>query len=255
MINDLFSAILFLLIGGSTGFLSGFLGVGGGFVLVPLLIFLGIPTTTAIGSSLAYIVFTAISGVIQHYKQRNFNLKLALLISLGGIVTAQIGAIMTLYIETKYLEILLGLALLIIAIRMFFQGYFNKEGKSNDTKYVEPKIFTMIVIGLFTGFLSGLLGVGGGFILVPLLVLISHIPVHTSIGTSLMALVGLSISGAVRHWLIGHINPYLVGVLTIGGILGAPLGAKACKKVSPKKLQKVFSLILFAFAFKLLGQI
>jgi len=138
---------LIFLIGCLTGFLSGFLGVGGGFILVPLLIFIGVPTYVAIGSSLAYIVFTAISGAIQHYKQKSFDLKLALLILCSGVVTAQIGAVMTLYIEAGYLEMLLGLILLGAGIRMIIQK--NRESINNDIKgHRHHEILTPIAIGL-----------------------------------------------------------------------------------------------------------
>jgi uncharacterized membrane protein YfcA len=242
---------LFFIVGCLTGFLSGFLGVGGGFILVPLLIFIGVPTYVAIGSSLAYMVFTALSGAVQHYRQRSFDLKLALLVSCGGVVTAQIGAVMTLYIEARYLEILLGLILLVAGIRMVIQK--DVEAKKNNVKgHWHHRILAPIAIGLLTGFISGLLGVGGGFLLVPLLTLMLHVPIHIAIGTSLMSLVGSAVSGAIRHWMIGHVDLLTVGILTVGGSLSAPLGAKTSKKLSQQLLRKAFSIVLFLFAFKLL---
>jgi len=243
--------ILIFFVGVLTGFLSGFLGVGGGFILVPLLILVGVPTHVAIGSSLAYIVFTAISGMIQHFKQKSFDLKLALLISCGGVVTAQVGAIITLYIEAKYLEMLLGVLLLGTVVRMIVQ---KDSRRVNDYEKKDPprKIPIAVAIGLVSGFLSGLLGVGGGFLLVPLMVLILHVPIHTAIGTSLMGVTGSAISGAIRHWMIGHVDLSLVGNLAIGGILLAPFGAKMSKKFSQQQMQKIFSIILLLLAFKLL---
>ncbi len=242
-------------IGSLTGFLSGFLGVGGGFILVPLLIFAGVPAHTAIGSSLAYIIFTGISGAIQHYKQKNCDFKLVLLLICGGVVTAQIGAAMTLYIEGRALEMLLGFLLLGTAIRMLTQ----KDGRSKSSNIakmsIRYKIPVAIAIGSVTGFLSGLVGVGGGFLLVPLMILLLHEPIHKAVGTSLIGVVGFATSGVIRHWMIGHIDSSLVGILVAGGIFLAPLGAKASKKTSRQLLRKIFSALLLLFSLKLLIQI
>ena len=252
---DTITIALNFFIGSLTGFLSGFLGVGGGFILVPLLIFTGVPTHIAIGSSLAYIVFTGISGVLQHYNQKNCDFKLALLLMCGGVVTAQIGAVMTLYVAERILETLLGFILLGTAIRMITE----KDGRSMSSNIAKMsmryKISVAIAIGLITGFLSGLVGVGGGFLLVPLMVLLLHVPIHKAIGTSLMGVVGFATSGVIRHWMIGHIDPSLVGILVTGGIFSAPLGAKASKKTSRQFLRKIFSALLLLFSFRLLIQI
>jgi uncharacterized membrane protein YfcA len=255
LMEDLGSIVLVILIGGLVGFLSGFLGVGGGFILVPLLIFTGIPTHTAIGSSLAYIVFTAISGLIQHRRQRNLDLKLALLVSCSSVVTAQIGAITTLYIEARYLELLLAIMLLGTAVRMIIQRDIGEYGGGYNG--IEASTGRGVVIaasiGLLTGFLSGLLGVGGGFLLVPLLVIVLHTPIHTAIGTSLMAVIGSAASGAIRHWMIGNVDLALAVILSVGGVAAAPLGAKACRKFSQKQLRRIFSAVLIVLAFKLLA--
>lgn len=245
-------AVLIFFIGMLTGFLSGLLGVGGGFILVPLLILVGIPTHVAIGSSLVYITITTISGIIQHYKQRTFDFKLALIISCSGIATAQIGAIMTLYIEARYLEILLGVLLLGTFIKIIMQ---KNNAKANDNikqgshKY---KTSTAIIIGLITGFLSGLLGIGGGSLLVPLMDIVLHVPIHIAIGTSLMGVMGSAASGAIRHWMIGHVDLFLTGNLAVGGILSAPLGARMSKTFSQQQIRKIFSIVLLILALKLL---
>jgi len=254
LVEDLGSIVLVLSIGSLVGFILGFLGVSG-VILVPLLIFAGIPTHTAIGSSLVYIVFTAISGLIQYRKQKNLDLKLALPLSCSSVVTAQIGAITTLYIEARYLEVLLAIMLLGTAIRMIIQRDIGEYERSYGG--IEASIWCRVVIavsiGLLTGFLSGLLGVGGGFLLVPLLVIVLHTPIHTAIGTSLMTVIGSAASGAIRHWMIGNVDPVLVGILSVGGIVAAPLGAKVCRKFSQKQLRRIFSAVLIVLAFKLLA--
>lgn len=247
---DVIAIALILFIGSLTGFLSGFLGVGGGFILVPLLTFSGVSTHIAIGNSLAYIVFTGASGAIQHYKQKECNLKLVLLILCGGVIMAQIGAITTLYVEAEYLEILLGLLLLGTAVRVMITEKDRETVSSGNVTDIDMPI--AIAIGLVTGFLSSLLGVGGGFLLTPLMVLALHIPIHVAIGTSLVGVIGLATSGAIGHWMVGHIDLSLVVILVVGGVISAPLGAKATKKFSPGQLRRIFCIILILSALILL---
>lgn len=110
----------------------------------------------------------------------------------------------------------------------------------------------ILLIGSLTGFLSGFLGVGGGFILVPLMVLLLKMPIRIAVGTSLLEVAGYAASGAIGHWMIDHVDLSLVGLLVVGGIVSSPLGAMATKKVSPQHLRKIFSAVLILFAIKLL---
>ena len=243
--------ILDLLIGGSTGFLSGFLGVGGGFILVPLLIFINVPTHFAIGSSLAYIVFTGVSGTIQHYRQRDCDPKIALPMILGGVITAQLGSIAMSLFSSSDLEIMLSIALVVASIIMVTTR--NRRGMDgNSTINYSRNIPLAILIGLTVGFLSGFLGVGGGFILVPLMVLLLKMPIRIAIGTSLLEVACYAASGAIGHLMMGNVDLPLVGILAVGGIVASPLGAIATKKASPQHLREIFAAVLILFAIKLL---
>jgi uncharacterized membrane protein YfcA len=240
---------LILLIGSLTGFFSGFLGVGGGFILVPLLIFMGVPAHEAIGSSLAYIVFIGITGAFQHYRQKNCNIRIALVMLCGGVITAQIGAIATSYLSSNILEIFLAIILLGTAFRMMV---IKDKETASDNEVCKINVPMAILIGSVAGFLSGLLGVGGGFILVPLTVLILKIPIHIAVGTSLVNVMGLAASGAVRHWMMGNVNLLLVGILVIGGVISSQLGAMVTKRANAKQLRYIFCTVLFLFAITLL---
>lgn len=249
MVIDFVSVTLILLIGSLTGFFSGFLGVGGGFILVPLLIFMEVPAHEAIGSSLAYIVFIGITGAIQHYRQKNCSIKTALAMLCGGVITAQIGAIATSYLSSNILETLLALILLGTAVRMMV---IKDEETTSDSEVCKINVPISILIGSVAGFLSGLLGVGGGFILVPLMVLILKVPIHIAVGTSLVGVIGLAASGAMRHWMMGNVDLLLVGILAIGGVISSQLGAKATKRANAKQLRYIFCTVLFLFAITLL---
>ena len=155
MVIDLISFSLIILVGSLTGFLSGFLGVGGGFVLVPLLIIVGVPAHVAIGSSLVYIVLVGVTGAVQHYRLRNCSIRMAVYMLIGGAIMAQIGAIATSYLDTYVLEMLLSLVLVATSVRMLFAE--DKE-MIDYGEACETNIPILVLIGSIAGFLSGLLG-------------------------------------------------------------------------------------------------
>ncbi len=242
---------LALIIGSLTGFLSGFLGVGGGFILVPLLIFIDVPTHYAIGSSLAYIVFIGISGAVQHYRQKDCDTKAALPMIVAGIVTAQLGSYTTGYVNASLLQAILAVVLVGASIIMIVTR--NRKGSELDEAASCPRNIPLATaIGLVVGFVSGLLGVGGGFILIPMLTLLLKMPIRTAVGTSLLAVAGFAASGALGHYMMDHVDPYLVVLLVLGGVVSSPLGAMATERLSPKHLGEIFVLVLLLFAIKLL---
>ena len=238
-----------LVIGSLTGFLSGLLGVGGGFIMVPLLILAGTPTNTAIGNSLAYIIFTGTAGVLQHRRLNNCSTRLVLPIAASGMITAQLGAIATSFVETSILELLLALILIAAAWRM---TRTPSQQQPPDPDNCTIKTPTSLLIGSAVGFLSGLIGVGGGFLLTPLMVNTLGIPIHLSIGSSLLAVSAFAVSGTIRHTLMGNIDPILAVALTAGGVTLAPLGATATKKCSPKLLRRLLSILLTALSAQLI---
>lgn len=249
---DFATIMLYLLIGGLTGFLSGFLGVGGGFILVPLLIFINVPAHYAIGGSLAYIVFVGIFGAVQHHRRhRDCDFKMALPMILGGVVTAQIGSIATLYFKAEHLGIMLAIVLVGASIIMVVTKNITEKDGEGAVGY-SRNIPLAVLIGLVVGLVSGFLGVGGGFILIPMMTLLLKMPIRAAVGTSLLAVAGFAVSGAIGHLMIDHIDPYLVGLLVIGGMVASPLGVIATEKVSPKHLREIFAVVLILFAIKLL---
>ncbi len=245
--------ISILAVGCISGLASGFLGVGGGFIVVPLLVFMGVKTHIAIGSSLAYIVFTGISGVYQHRRLGTCDFELAVPVILGGIFTAQVGAAMTSYLEPEVLEKLLAVVLLAASARMMLPKH-QAETEVTASTHPSTNIQVAVAVGAAVGLISGLLGVGGGFLLVPLMIILLKVPVHLAVGTSLLQVVGLAISGATRHLLLGNIDGQTVIILVAGGTVFAQLGAKLCKRCPQNQLQRTFALVLLLFAARLLIQ-
>ncbi|MDQ1278899.1 MAG: uncharacterized protein QG670_159 [Thermoproteota archaeon] len=252
---DFVTIMLSLLIGGLTGFFSGFLGVGGGFILVPLLIFINVPAHYAIGGSLAYIVFVGIFGAIQHHhRHKDCDFKIVLPMILGGIVTAQFGSIATLFFKAEDLGIMLAVILMCASIIMVVsknRTELDGEGVVGSVGY-SRNIPMAVFIGLVVGLISGFFGVGGGFILIPMMTTLLKMPIRTAVGTSLLAVAGFAVSGTIGHLMLDHIDPYFVGLLVIGGIIASPLGVMATEKVSSKHLREIFAVVLILFAIKLL---
>ena len=220
-------------------------------MLVPLLVLIGVQTHTAIGSSLAYIVFTGISGAYQHRRLGSCEFKLVLPVVLGGVFTAQIGAIMTSYLQPVVLQWLLAIILLVTSIRMLL---FQRHAEADDTSTTCPPINMPVAItmGAIVGLLSGLLGVGGGFLLVPLMMFLMKVSAHVAIGSSLLQVVGLASSGTIRHLLLGNVDGQIVAVLVAGGVVFAQLGARLCRLCPQQHLQRIFALVLLLFAIRLL---
>ena len=221
--------LTFIAIGGLVGFLSGLFGVGGGFVLVPLIILMGVPVQLAIGSSLAFLVPTTLSGVVQHHRYGHCDTRLALVFVVCGAAGSQLGAFSTTSAGGSLLRILLSLLLVSMGIGLQFQkgsttgpatlGHASEAG-SIPTQIRDRKIQGSLgrvlrasVIGIVVGFLSGLLGVGGGFVLVPLQVIVLGVPMHIACGTSLLAVLGLAVSGTVAHWTLGNVNFEIVALM------------------------------------------
>jgi hypothetical protein len=248
-------------IGLATGGLSGLFGVGGGFILIPLLTLTGISIKTAIALSLLYIVGTAISGLIRHFKQHTVDVVLAASLSLSSILTAQLGAKLAVGLPAHLLNIMFGVLTATVAIYYLFRsdtkelitGTFKKKNKFEigRQKTVAKKEYTYkvnlligLAIGAVVGFLSGLFGVGGGFLMVPLMVTVMGIPLKIAVGTSLLCVLPPALSGALSLALSGHLELDALPLLLLGGLIGAQIGAWSLPKFKENHLKLAFNLLL-----------
>jgi uncharacterized membrane protein YfcA len=256
------------LIGLFTGYLSGLFGVGGGFILIPLLTVAGVPIQTAIALSLVYIIGTALSGIFQHLKQHTADIVLAATLSLSSIITAQIGARVTVGISTSLLKLLFGLLTASVAIFYSTQKApkasqpraEHKEidlAKSNNrlllprTKTVAGleynyriNLLIALIIGGAVGFLSGMFGVGGGFIMVPLMAIVLGVPLKIAVGTSLLSVLAPAISGSFALWSAGKLDLELLPTLLVGGLIGAQIGARMVIIFKNRTLKTAFNVLL-----------
>jgi uncharacterized membrane protein YfcA len=241
--------LAFAAAGLATGLLSGTLGVGGGFILVPLLTVIGVPIHEAAGTSLAFVVLVAGAGAARHVRQSSADARLAAAIALPGAVTAQLGAHVAHGLDEHVLALVFGLALVAVAVWMLLAPDLP-EGGPSDYRVDLPRA---VLVGLVVGFASGLLGVGGGFLLVPALVLVLGVPLAVAVGTSLLAIILPAISGAVAYAALGSIDWTAVAATAPFGILGALYGARLAIRIPPSVLRVAFDVVLLAGAAKLLS--
>lgn len=276
--------ILLVFLGLVVGFLAGLFGVGGGFLLTPLLnVFFGIPYNVAVGSSLAQMVITALSGSMRHMKQKNVDYKLALTFFTGAVAGVRIGinilgsfssdvqycirghyvCQLDLYMSIIYLVFLISVSsfMLYETFRARFPDCEADTGISRKIRKISlPPLFhflslenkpmsiwPILGLGLLIGTLSGLLGVGGGFILMPTLVYLLGIPTRTAIGTSMVQTFFTALFGASNHFIRGNVDILLVMLILPGSVMGAQTGAWLTTKINCVSLRKYFGfMVLFS---------
>jgi uncharacterized membrane protein YfcA len=258
----LLSPIAFLV-----GIIAAMTGVGGGVFIVPLLsLAYGFPPHQAIGTSLTMIVFTSLSSATGYWRQKRVDYKVGLILTLTTIPGAFAGAYLTSSVEEKLLGLIFGVFLIFVALRMAFQlnryrfeiprigkVWHRKIVDSDDTVFAyDTNVYFGLVLGFFGGLSSGLLGLGGGALMVPILHLIMNFPMHVTVATSMFIMVFTSISGAATHFSLGNVHISYAVFLCIGVILGAQLGAYLSKKISGKGLRRIFGVVLLLVSIRMI---
>jgi uncharacterized protein len=213
--------LLGIAIGFASGALSGLFGVGGGIVMTPgLQVMMGAAPIVALATPLPVILPTALTGALTYRRAGEVDQRAAAWMIGPGVLASISGALLTRYIDTHLLLVITA-ALLAYQAFGILRGSRDRRGPS-----FEATTSMYIGIGLVAGFVSGLLGIGGGLVMVPLLVGWLGMPLKRALGTSLLAIVALVIPGTITHAALGHIDWTSFLVLTIGAVPGARLGAK-----------------------------
>ena len=256
-----------IIIGIVAGFASGLLGVGGGFLIVPFQYFLlkhiGIAPDLAmlisLGTSLAIIIPTASSGAYQHSKKLDNIIGPGIKLGIFGIIGSLIGGFVASALPSRILEIIFGLLLLFISIR----NILSRDKKEKEAKF-DFNLITIAITGLFVGFFSGLLGIGGGIFLIVILTMLLGFTMIQAIGTSSVFISLTAIGGTISYIISGwgvNIFPYSLGYVSIINFIliacfSVPLarvGAKYAHKLPEKHLKQVFGAVVFYIALKMLG--
>lgn len=268
--------IVAALAGVAVGVLSGLLGIGGGVVMVPLFrLAFGLDPIAATATSLFTIIPTSLSGMVKHARNKTCVIRVGVICGLAGAVLSPIGVLAA---ASSPSWMVMGAAALVIAYSaytMFKKALAAPKAKAEgaagassssksasggkgqaadvDASDARPALKPAFVakvaaIGILAGFLSGYVGVGGGFIMVPLFMAMLGVPMRLASGTSLLAVCILAIPGAVEQGILGNID-YLVGIATAAGsIPGAVLGASLVKRVPERALRFAFAAFLLVVA-------
>ncbi|MCD5416507.1 sulfite exporter TauE/SafE family protein [Candidatus Bipolaricaulota bacterium] len=229
------------------GGLASLLGVGGGIFMVPLLLMAHfVPTLqAAIGTSIAGVIFTSLSGSVVYALRRTIDFRLGLLLMPTTIIGAWCGARLTTIIDSRILAIAFG-TFLLYPVVMMLRGKGPKEitlSLHGEAKGARLYVFTA-VLGLVAGTASGLFGIGGGTVVVPALAVFLGLDIVTAVGTSLFVMFPAAVMGAHQHWMQGNLHPELALPLILGLIIGAQIGPRIGEHLPKKRLRQIFGAVL-----------
>ncbi|MGE3539295.1 MAG: sulfite exporter TauE/SafE family protein [Candidatus Tectimicrobiota bacterium] len=263
-----------LVAGGLTGFLSGLLGVGGGFIMIPLLTLMGTPIHTAVGTCLAFVACSSLATLLQHIRQGSIDPLVALTMTIPAALFANIGAHFASTLAPATLHILFGCLLIAIMLMYHFapathmaaaptgmmpsarRWYLLQRQRAvrDHLLCYEFHLPKALLSGIATGLLAGFFGIGGGVFLVPLLVVILHVPLPITAGTTLAIFLLPAIVGSVTHWRLGHVDIGLWIPLVLAGILGGQLGARYVVCLSAVLIKRLFLLMVASGALFMLSK-
>ncbi|WCT76491.1 sulfite exporter TauE/SafE family protein [Novosphingobium humi] len=260
-----------------TGMLSGIFGVGGGFLTTPLLIFYGIPPTVAAASAASQVTGASVSGMLAHHQRGGVDYRMGLVLVAGGVLGTGVGAMLfsllqalgqiDTVINLLYVSMLGGIGAMMaresiqtlraggggarpvrkrrhhpLVTRLPGRWRFYRSGL-----YISP--LAPLLLGMFTGILTMLMGIGGGFVLVPAMLYILGMSAQVVVGTSLFQILFVTMATTMMHALTTRaVDIVLAGLLLIGSVSGAQLGARFATTASPVKLRLALAAIVLAVA-------
>jgi len=256
--------ILAAVMGLSIGFLAAILGIGGGVLLVPMLhLLLGLEMHEAIGTSLFVVFFLSSSAMVSYLRKRLILWRLALIFECGSTIGAFTGAHASHFLPSRLLKVAFSLVLLYTAYKMWqgakgktsssgIEGAWRSEEKLLQ-KYKDPSyVLLLIGLGFIAGFLSGLLGIGGGVVKVPIMKLILSIPIHNAVATSAFMITLTSFVGMSTHLLIGDVKSLVGLALAPSVMIGSQLGARTAIRMRGATISKIFAVLLIFIALRMI---
>ncbi len=274
------NAYLLLGLGGLVGILSGMFGVGGGFLMTPLLFFIGIPPAVAVATEANQIVASSFSGVLAHFRRKTVDLKMGTVLLIGGLIGAGLGILLFNYLKSLgQVDLLVKLFYVvflgIVGGLMFFESLnairrTRKSGgevpKRRQRNWVHTLPFKMrfrtsglyisvippIGVGILVGILAAIMGVGGGFIMVPAMIYILGMPTKVVVGTSLFQIIFVTAFTTMLHATTNFtVDIVLAVLLLVGGVIGAQIGTKIGLKMKAEQLRILLALMVLVVCGKL----
>ncbi|MGK7753596.1 MULTISPECIES: sulfite exporter TauE/SafE family protein [unclassified Roseovarius] len=272
------NAFLLLGLGGLVGVLSGMFGVGGGFLMTPLLFFIGIPPAVAVATEANQIVASSFSGVLAHLRRKTVDLRMGTVLLIGGLIGAALGVVVFNYLRSLgQVDLLVRLCYVvflgIIGGMMFFESLRairrSKSGKPATRKkhtWIQKLPFKMrfrtsglyisvippVIVGICVGILAAIMGVGGGFIMVPAMIYLLGMPTKVVVGTSLFQIIFVTAFTTLLHATTNFtVDVALAVLLLIGGVIGAQIGTTIGTRMKAEQLRILLALMVLAVCFKL----
>lgn len=270
------NVLLLLGVGAAVGFVAGMFGVGGGFLLTPFLIFMGIPTAVAVASASAQIAASSVTSAITAWRKRAVDVKLGLIMVVGGLIGTFAGIAffnamrrlgqLDLVISLSYIALLVGIGGLMLVeslsallargdkparaslrggagMHRWFEGLPLKMRFSQSGLYVSAIPFA--VAGVIFGFIGAVLGIGGGFLLVPALIYLFRVPIKVVVGTSQFQILCTMMTATVMHAVSsGTVDIILALILIVGGVFGAQMGARAGERIRGEQFRLMLALLI-----------
>ena len=273
---------LIIFIGMIVGALSGLFGVGGGFLMTPLLIFLGIPPVVAVGSEAPHVLASSVSGVIAHWRKKNVDFKMGFFLLSGGIIGSTLGVNLFKLLKTYgQIDIVIQFLFLIflgfIGISMAFESAKTTLKNYRTTSAIRTKLhqhswihglpfklrfhrsklyisaIPPILIGFFVGVLSAMMGVGGGFIMIPAMVYILGMSTNVVVGTSLFQIIFVTANSTFfQSYLNQTVDIVLSALMILGGVIGAQIGVRIGTKLKAEYLRGILAILVLLVCAKIL---
>jgi uncharacterized protein len=270
------NVFLVFAMGLAVGFISGMFGIGGGFLMTPLLIFIGVSPAVSVATVTSHIAASSFSGVINYWRRRAVDLALAVMLLVGGFVGTVAGVwLFTVLRAVGQLDLAIGLSYVILlstvgslmiteSVRAIMRELHGKpvelrrpgshtwfHGLPFKLRFKQSRIYVsvipILVIGFLIGFIGAVMGIGGGFLLVPMLIYLLRVPTGVVIGTSMVLTLVTMASATVLHAVTNHlVDAVLALILMVGGVIGAQFGARAGQNMRGERLRLLLGLLVLA---------
>ena len=273
------NAFLLLGLGGIVGVLSGMFGVGGGFLMTPLLFFIGIPPAVAVATEANQIVASSFSGVLAHLRRKTVDLRMGTVLLVGGLIGAAIGVVIFNYLKALgQVDLLVKLCYVLFlgvvgslmfveslnAIRRAKRPGARPQRKKHNWIHALPfkmkfrvsglyiSVIPPVIVGITVGILAAIMGVGGGFIMVPAMIYLLGMPTKVVVGTSLFQIIFVTAFTTLLHATTNFtVDIALAVLLLIGGVIGAQIGTQIGVKMKAEQLRILLAIMVLAVCGKL----
>ncbi|MCX8208575.1 MAG: sulfite exporter TauE/SafE family protein [Sulfolobales archaeon] len=239
------------IVGLAAGVVGSMLGLGGGFIIVPLLNIAGVDMKIAVGTSAAAVFFNAVSATVAYARYGYVLFRVGVLISASAVASAYFGAYLTRYLDVDTLRLAFGSLLLFVALRTATtESGRRTPAATAQLRWGNRALLLLPGGGVLAGLVSGLFGVGGGVVNVPLL---THLGVsmHQAVATSSMTITLTSITSATTHYVLGNVDVPLLAALAPTVLVGAQVGARIARRTSSRTLKRGFSAALVFIALRM----